>query len=159
MSELPIEGPIARVAVEAHLHRLTVVRRHGDLIAVACAVLRRWRGAIRIIAGRLCRLHASRRRLPRRCRRHPGERKLRALGGLQRSDQLANRLLADPQPVRDRPVAHPLAFQHLDAAQTFPRDMSSKIISAMVLRSDHIGRISNAEDRVPADHHPLARAI
>jgi hypothetical protein len=105
MSELPIEGPIARVAVEAHRHRLTVVRRRGDRIAVACAVLRRWRGAIRIIAGRLCRRHASRRRLPRRCRRHPGERKLRALGGLQRSDQLANRLLADPQPVRDRPLA------------------------------------------------------
>src|ERR1700732_3050054 len=30
MSELPIEGPIARVAVEAHRHRLTVVRRRGD---------------------------------------------------------------------------------------------------------------------------------
>src|SRR5579872_243098 len=30
---------------------------------------------------------------------------------------------------------------------------------ALVLRSDHIGRISDAEDRIPADHHPLARAL
>ena len=41
IGELPIEGPIARVAVEAHRHRLTVVRRRGDRIAVAGAVLRR----------------------------------------------------------------------------------------------------------------------
>ena len=45
--------------------------------------------------------------------------------GLRRSDQLADGLLADAQPVRDRPVAHPLALQHLDAAQTFPGDPSS----------------------------------
>src|ERR1700692_3666696 len=63
MSELPIEGPIARVAGEAHRHRLTVGRRRGDRIAVACAVLRRWRGAIRIIAGRL-RTRPPRRRGP-----------------------------------------------------------------------------------------------
>ena len=30
---------------------------------------------------------------------------------------------------------------------------------SLVLRSDHIGRISDAEDRVPADHHPLAWAL
>ena len=30
---------------------------------------------------------------------------------------------------------------------------------SLVLRSDHIGRISDAEDRVPADHHSLARAL
>ena len=41
-------------------------------------------------------------------------------GGLRRSDQLADGLLADAQPVRDRPVAHSLALQHLNAAQTFP---------------------------------------
>jgi hypothetical protein len=35
MGELPIEGPIARIAVEAHGHRFTVVRRRGDRIAVA----------------------------------------------------------------------------------------------------------------------------
>ena len=29
MGELPIEGPIARVAVEAHRHRLTVIRRRA----------------------------------------------------------------------------------------------------------------------------------
>ena len=41
IGELPIEGPIARVAVEAHRHRLTVVRRRGDRIAVAGTVLHR----------------------------------------------------------------------------------------------------------------------
>ena len=92
---------------------------HADphmLAKLAGAVLHRWRGAILIIVGRLRRWHASRRRRPRRCGRHPGERKLRALGRRRSSNQLANRLLAHPQPVRDRPVAHPLAFQQLDAA-------------------------------------------
>ena len=41
IGELPIEDPIACVAVEAHRHRLTVFRRPGDRIAVAGAVLRR----------------------------------------------------------------------------------------------------------------------
>src|SRR6266704_5622584 len=40
ISELPIEAPIARVAVEAHRHRLAGVRRRGDRIAVVDAVLR-----------------------------------------------------------------------------------------------------------------------
>jgi hypothetical protein len=40
IGELPIEGPIARVAIEAHRHRLTVVRRRGDRITVVGAVLR-----------------------------------------------------------------------------------------------------------------------
>ena len=30
---------------------------------------------------------------------------------------------------------------------------------ALVLRSDHLGRLSDAEDRVPADHHALARPL
>ena len=41
MGELPIEAAIARVAVEAHRHRLIVVRRRADRIAVDGAVLRR----------------------------------------------------------------------------------------------------------------------
>src|ERR1700684_881667 len=43
MGELPIEAAIARVAVEAHRHRLALVRRRGDRIVV-CEFLRRWRG-------------------------------------------------------------------------------------------------------------------
>src|ERR1700720_1015584 len=46
IGELPIEGPITRVAVEAHRHRLTLARRRGDRIPVACAGLCRWRGGI-----------------------------------------------------------------------------------------------------------------
>src|SRR5712692_2934224 len=125
MGELPIERSIARVAVEAHRHRLTVFRRRGDRIAVACAVLRRWHGAIHIIAGRRCRRYATRRWLPHRRGGDLGERKLRAVDGLRSSNQLANSFLADAQPMRDRPIAHPLALQHLDAAQTFPRNPPS----------------------------------
>src|SRR5258707_124755 len=51
IGKLPIEGPIARVAVEAHRHRLIVVRRRGDRIAAAGAVIRQWHRASRIIAG------------------------------------------------------------------------------------------------------------
>jgi hypothetical protein len=122
MGELPIESPIARIAVEAHRHRLVVVPRRGDPIAVADTVLGRCCGSI---AGQLCRRHGFCQRRP--CRRGGdlGERNLRALGGLRRSDQLADGFLADAQPVRDRPVAHPLALQHLDGAQTFLRDTSS----------------------------------
>jgi hypothetical protein len=50
MGQLPIESPIARIAVEAHRHRLVVVRRRGD--PIADAVLRQCCGGI---AGRLCR--------------------------------------------------------------------------------------------------------
>jgi hypothetical protein len=39
MGELSIKGPIARVAVEADRHRLIVVHRRGNRIAVAGAVV------------------------------------------------------------------------------------------------------------------------
>ncbi len=32
-------------------------------------------------------------------------------------------------------------------------------VGALVLRSDHLGRLSDAEDRVPAGHHALARPL
>jgi hypothetical protein len=41
MRELPIEAPIARIAVEAHRHWLILVRRRADRIAVLSMVLRR----------------------------------------------------------------------------------------------------------------------
>ncbi|HEY6992092.1 MAG TPA: hypothetical protein VH397_00130 [Xanthobacteraceae bacterium] len=77
---------------------------------------------IRAIAARRRRRGARRRRLARRRGRDPDERKLPVVGGLASSDQLADGLLAHSQPVRDRPVAHPLALEHLDAAQTFTGD-------------------------------------
>ena len=41
MRELPIEGPIAWVAVEADRHRLILIRRRGNRIAVAAMVVSR----------------------------------------------------------------------------------------------------------------------
>jgi hypothetical protein len=121
MGELPIEAAIARVAVEAHRNRITIIRR-GDRIDLAGAIIRHWRDAIRAIAARRGRRDARRRRLARRRDRDPGERKLPVVGELASSDQLADGLLAHSQPVRDGPVAHPLALEHLDAAQTFAGD-------------------------------------
>ena len=40
IGELPIEGPITRVAIKAHRHRLTVIPKRRDWIAVAGVVLR-----------------------------------------------------------------------------------------------------------------------
>ena len=54
-----------------------------------------------------------------------GERKLRRVGELRRSGQLADGFLADAQTVRDRPVAHALAFQRFDTVQTLPGHSSS----------------------------------
>jgi hypothetical protein len=78
-----------------------------------------------------------------------GERKLRTLGALRRSDQLADGLLADAQPVRDRPVAHPLTLQHLDAAQTLPADTSSTPTPIDELRGIYdTGRLTSPIDGV-----------
>jgi hypothetical protein len=46
---MPIEGPIAGVAIQAHWHRLTVVGRRGDHIDLLGTVVQR-RGATRIAA-------------------------------------------------------------------------------------------------------------
>ena len=76
---------------------------------------------VHVIDGRCCKRHASRRPLPCRCTRDTRERKLCARGRLRSSDQLAYRRLAYPQPVRDCSVAHPLALEHVDAANVCPR--------------------------------------
>jgi hypothetical protein len=48
LGKLPIEGLIARIAVEAHRHPFTVITR-GDCFDVG-AVIRRWCGAVWIVA-------------------------------------------------------------------------------------------------------------
>src|SRR5262249_10158437 len=57
--------------------------------------------------------------------RDHGKRKLRTLGSRRWSYQLADGVLADSHPVRNRAVAHSLALQHLDSAQTLRRDTPS----------------------------------
>jgi hypothetical protein len=64
-------------------------------------------------------------RLPRCRSRDLGKRRLRDVGGLRWSDQLADGILADAQRVRDRPVTHSPALQHLNCTQTLSGDPSS----------------------------------
>src|SRR5215471_21676169 len=126
MRELPIKRPIARVAVEAHRYRIIVVcsLRRTDWMTITCVVVRRRSCAIDMVAAWRGRRHLTLRRLFRRGR-DPSQCELRVGGGLRRSDQLADGVLGDAQPLRDRAVAHPLALQHLDAAQAFAGDTSS----------------------------------
>jgi hypothetical protein len=58
IGELPIEGLIARIAVEAHRHRFTVIRCGGRFDVVGKVILR-WHGAIRIVTHRFCRRRAK----------------------------------------------------------------------------------------------------
>jgi hypothetical protein len=89
IGKLPIECPIARIAVEAHRHRFTVIRR-GDRLDVVGTVIRRnpERCPLMLQTVRqspaLTPQSGSRQTLAARCR------------GLRRSDQLADDILAVP---------------------------------------------------------------
>src|SRR5215831_10048816 len=65
VGELPIKRPIFSVAVEAHRHRLIVIRslRRADRIELRCVLLHRSSAAISILAARRSRRHARLRRL------------------------------------------------------------------------------------------------
>src|SRR6516165_308063 len=120
IGELPIEGSVARVAIEALGHRLIIVCGRGRGARTA---LSPWVVIIVIIApGRRCRWR-SRRRLF----RWPDlrQRKLPTCRAPGRSDLFTNGFLSDAELMRDRPVAHPLALHLLYAAQTFRRDASA----------------------------------
>src|SRR5262249_8393303 len=115
---------IARVVVEAQRHRFIVVRSLRREEWILCLLRRRLSGAICLFAAPRIRRHAGRPRIL-RGRRHRGQSKLCDLKRLRWSYQLADSLLGDAQLLRDRTVAHPLALQRLDAAQTFTGDTSS----------------------------------
>src|SRR5215468_374246 len=118
IGELPIEGSVARVAIEALGHRLIIVCRRGRGHGARTA-LSPW---VVIIVIRRCRWR-SRRRLF----RWPDlrQRKLPTCRAPARSDLFTNGFLSDAELMRDRPVAHPLALHLLYAAQTFRRDASA----------------------------------
>src|ERR1700756_1704898 len=122
IGELPIEGSVARVAIQALGHRLIIVCRRGRGRGARTA-LSTWVVIIVIAPSRRCRWR-SRRRLFLRWR-DLRQRKLPTCRAPGRSDLFTNGFLSDAELMRDRPVAHPLALHLLNVAQTFRRDASA----------------------------------
>jgi hypothetical protein len=105
-----------------HRYRIIVVRslRRGDRMAVTCVAARWQSGAIGIFAARRGRRHAALRRLP--CRgRDASQRELRVVGGgLRRSDQLADGVLGNAQPLRVARLLIPWLFSISMLRRRFP---------------------------------------
>src|SRR6516164_5344942 len=122
IGELPIQGSVARVAIQALGHRFIIVCRRGRGRGARTA-LSPWVVIIIVIApSRRCRWRSRRRlfRWP-----DPRQRKLPTCRAPGRSDLFTNGFLGDAELMRDRPVAHPLTLHLLNAAQTFRRDASA----------------------------------
>src|ERR1017187_937553 len=64
-------------------------------------------------------------RLTRRCAGGRDQSKLLDLSALRRPQQLPDGLLVDTQPMRDRPVAQPLALEYLEATLPLPGNAPS----------------------------------